>query len=205
MSKDVPWLVGKVRLFSTRADFWIRSHFRFPVLVTDFLLHISFCCVLGAFLLIISCSTMSLLGRFEDYWNWRYRFNSSCTRTGVHSHSLKDGHARMRIQFFDARSCARYQRMLTCLMSEAERINRLPGNFGDGSLKTHDAMFWLYHCHDFRNRFGEVLVPSMLREHWNATERALRFRATVWSINVDHASRTLNCRCVSPPSLSAAE
>lgn len=205
MSKDIPWLVGKVRLFCAHAHNWSKL-IRFPVWLPIFLsLHFSFCCVLRTFLFTFSCLTMSLLGQFDDYWCWRYRHIAPhCSRVGRHTHSFKDGgRARMRVTFLTPRSCDQYQRMLTCLLTEANRIEGLPGTFDSSPAKVHDAKFWLYHCHDFRNRYGEVLVPSLLRRRWRATERALHLRLTVWSINIDR-TRDLNCHCVSPEPSSVA-
>ena len=119
----------------------------------------------------------------------RHKFTDYCRQKGKHSHSLwYDSPSTgipvvsTQVHFPDCTRCNAFQRRLYCLMEEGKAI-RYQVRFSSMDARMSRTRAWLYHCHDFRNRFGELLVPSELRELWEEGERSLGYRPTVWSID----------------------
>jgi len=127
----------------------------------------------------------------------RHQFTTLCKIDGPHTHSIPNGDEYLVVQFPSTVSCNQYNRKLYCLTEEAKKIDQYPASHV--SSRVNDTRSWLAHCHDFRNRYGEVLVPHGLRVRWNAGERVLHYRETVWSIDLclgTPTERPSNCLSV---------
>ena len=119
----------------------------------------------------------------------RHKFTDCCRIKGKHSHPLwydspsSGAHIiSVQVHFPDCTRCNAFQRRLYCLMEEGKAVGYRV-RFPSADARMVRTRAWLYHCHDFRNRFGELLVPSELRELWEESERSLGYRPTVWSID----------------------
>lgn len=119
----------------------------------------------------------------------RHKFTDYCRIKGEHSHPLwydttSAGRSVVstQVHFPDCTRCNAFQRRLYCLVEEGKTI-KYQTRFPSMDARMARTRAWLYHCHDFRNRFGELLVPSQLRELWREGEHDLGYRPTVWSID----------------------